>query len=143
MFMHSAQFYDAIYAWKDYAAEARRLKALLAERQRIPGRRSLLDVACGTAAHAAYLRDDHAYEGLDLDPTMLALAQIRFPDLTFHQGDMLDFDLGRQFELAQVPALSPGPDQVATRGRGLELIQRGRHTGERSPLVAPQPLPRR
>ena len=36
MFVHSAQFYDAIYAWKDYAAEARRLKALLAERQRIP-----------------------------------------------------------------------------------------------------------
>ena len=68
MFVHSAQFYDAIYAWKDYAAEARRLKALLAERQRIPGRRSLLDVACGTAAHATYLRDDYAYEGLDLDP---------------------------------------------------------------------------
>ena len=99
MFVHSALFYDAIYAWKDYAAEARRLKALLAERQRIPGRRSLLDVACGTAAHAAYLRDDYAYEGLDLDPTMLALAQKRFPDLTFHQGDMLDFDLRRQFDV--------------------------------------------
>ena len=41
MFVHSAQFYDAIYAWKDYAAEARRLKALLAERLRIAGRRTL------------------------------------------------------------------------------------------------------
>ena len=30
---------------------------------------------------------------------MLALAQKRFPDLTFHQGDMLDFDLGRQFDV--------------------------------------------
>jgi SAM-dependent methyltransferase len=99
MFVHSAQFYDAIYAWKDYAAEARRLKALLAERQRIPGRRTLLDVACGTAAHAPYLRDDYAYEGLDLDRQMLALAQQRFPDLPFHQGDMLDFDLGRQFDV--------------------------------------------
>jgi len=99
MFIHSAQFYDAIYAWKDYAAEARRLKELLAERQRVTGRRSLLDVACGTAAHASYLRDDYAYEGLDLDPKMLALAQERFPDLTFHQGDMLDFDLGRQFDV--------------------------------------------
>jgi SAM-dependent methyltransferase len=99
MFAHSAQFYDAIYAWKDYAAEARRLKALLAERRRTPGRRSLLDVACGTAAHAPYLRDDYAYEGLDLDPQMLALSHDRFPDLPFHQGDMLDFDLGRQFDV--------------------------------------------
>ena len=99
MFVHSAQFYDAIYAWKDYAAEARRLKELLAERQRIPGRRSLLDVACGTAAHATFLRDDYAYEGLDLDPQMLALAQERFPGLSFHQGDMLEFDLGRQFDV--------------------------------------------
>jgi SAM-dependent methyltransferase len=99
MFVHSAQFYDAIYAWKDYATEASRLKALLAEHQRMAGRRSLLDVACGTAAHAPYLRDDYAYEGLDLDPNMLALAQERFPDLTFHQGDMVDFDLGRQFEV--------------------------------------------
>jgi SAM-dependent methyltransferase len=99
MFVHSAQFYDAIYAWKDYAAEARRLKALLAERLRIAGRRTLLDVACGTAAHAPYLRDDYAYEGLDLDPQMLALAQERFPDLPFHQGDMLDFNLGRQFDV--------------------------------------------
>jgi len=99
MFVRSAQFYDAIYAWKDYAEEARRLKALLAERQLIPGRRSLLDVACGTAAHAPFLRDDYAYEGLDLDPQMLALARERFPDLPFHRGDMLDFDLGRQFDV--------------------------------------------
>jgi SAM-dependent methyltransferase len=99
MFVHTASFYDAIYAWKDYAAEARRLKELLAERQRIAGRRTLLDVACGTAAHASYLRDDYVYEGLDLDPNMLALAQERFPDLTFHQGDMLDFNLGRQFDV--------------------------------------------
>ncbi len=99
MFVHSSQFYDAIYAWKDYAAEARRLKELLAERQRVTGRRTLLDVACGTATHASYLRDDYAYEGLDLDPQMLALARERFSDLTFHQGDMLDFDLGRQFDV--------------------------------------------
>jgi SAM-dependent methyltransferase len=99
MFVHSAQFYDAIYAWKDYAAEARRLKALLAEHQQTAGRRTLLDAACGTAGHAPYLRDEYAYEGLDLDAQMVALAQERFPDLTFHQGDMLDFDLGRQFDV--------------------------------------------
>jgi SAM-dependent methyltransferase len=99
MFVHSAQFYDAIYTWKDYAAEARRLKELLAEHQQPAGRRTLLDVACGTAAHAPYLRDDYAYEGLDLDAQMVALAQERFPNLPFHLGDMLDFDLGRRFDV--------------------------------------------
>ncbi|MGH2514091.1 MAG: class I SAM-dependent methyltransferase [Ktedonobacterales bacterium] len=46
-----------------------------------------------------YLRDDFAYEGLDLDQGMLALARERSPDVAFHQGDMVDFALGRQFDV--------------------------------------------
>jgi SAM-dependent methyltransferase len=99
MFEKSARFYDAIYSWKDYAAEARRLKALLVERQHMIAPRTLLDVACGTGAHVPYLRDDFAYEGLDLDAQMLALAHERFPNIPFHHGDMCDFELGRQFDV--------------------------------------------
>jgi SAM-dependent methyltransferase len=98
MFVQTQRLYDAIYSWKDYAAEAQRLKALLAGRQ-TSGRRTLLDIACGTGGHIPYLRDDFAYEGLDLDAKMLALARERFPDIPFHQGDMLNFDLGRQFDV--------------------------------------------
>jgi len=60
---------------------------------------ALLDVACGTGGHVPYLRDDFAYEGLDLDPEMLALACSRFPDVPFHQGNMVDFSLGRSFDV--------------------------------------------
>jgi ubiquinone/menaquinone biosynthesis C-methylase UbiE len=98
MFTKSEQFYDAIYSWKNYAEEARRLKALIAEYKRSPGN-ALLDVACGTAGHAPFLRDDFAYEGLDLDSAMLAIARERYPDIPFHQGDMLDFALARQFDV--------------------------------------------
>jgi SAM-dependent methyltransferase len=98
MFTKSQRFYDAIYSGKDYAEEARRLKGFIAQHQRSDGR-ALLDVACGTGGHVPYLRDAFDYEGLDLDPEMLALARGRFPDIPFHQGDMVDFDLGRTFDI--------------------------------------------
>lgn len=98
MFTKSQQYYDAIYSWKDYAEEARRLERSISEHKRSAGN-ALLDVACGTGGHIPYLRDDFAYEGLDLDPEMLALARKRFPDIPIHQGDMVDFALGRQFDV--------------------------------------------
>lgn len=98
MFTKSQRFYDAIYSFKDYAGEAERLKGFIAEYKRSTGN-ALLDVACGTGGHIPYLRDDFTYEGLDLDPGMLALARARYPDIPFHHGDMVDFDLGRQFDV--------------------------------------------
>ncbi|MBI3925330.1 MAG: class I SAM-dependent methyltransferase [Armatimonadetes bacterium] len=93
MFDRSAAFYDALYSFKDYDAEALRLRALIGR----PGAR-LLDVACGTGAHLARLREDYRVEGLELDPRMLAAARERLPGVPLHQGDMLDFDLGRRFD---------------------------------------------
>jgi SAM-dependent methyltransferase len=98
MFSMSAHLYDAIYSGKDYAGEARRLKACIAEHKRSLGN-AMLDVACGTGRHVPYLRDVFAYEGLDLDPQMLAIARERNPGIAFHQGDMVNFDLGRQFDV--------------------------------------------
>ena len=57
MFSKTAHLYDAIYSAKDYAGEAQRLKAFIAEYKRSPGN-SMLDVACGTGGHIPYLRDD-------------------------------------------------------------------------------------
>jgi SAM-dependent methyltransferase len=98
MFTQSQRYYDAVYSGKDYADEARRIKLFIAEHKRSDGH-ALLDVACGTGGHVPYLRDAFDYEGLDLDPKMLALARGRFPDIPFHQGDMVDFDLGRTFDV--------------------------------------------
>ncbi len=92
----SAAIYDAEYSFKDYAHEASLLQQLIQKHKRSP-EATLLDVACGTGGHLAFLQADYQAEGLDLDQAMLAVAQSRLPQLRFHQGDMTSFDLGRTF----------------------------------------------
>ncbi|HKS69035.1 MAG TPA: class I SAM-dependent methyltransferase [Ktedonobacterales bacterium] len=116
MFSQSQRYYDAIYSGKDYAAEAGQLKALIAAHKRSDGN-TWLDIACGTGGHIPYLRDAFAYEGLDLDPEMLALARQRFPDVVFHQGDMVDFALGRQFDVVSCLFSSIGATRTPPRLR--------------------------
>jgi ubiquinone/menaquinone biosynthesis C-methylase UbiE len=98
MFAKSAAFYDAIYSFKDYAAEARRIDELIRQYKRSPGD-TLLDVACGTALHTQHLAAKYTVEGLDLDLGMLAVARRRCPDVTFYQGDMVDFSLGKSYDV--------------------------------------------
>ncbi|MCI0434044.1 MAG: class I SAM-dependent methyltransferase [Gemmatimonadetes bacterium] len=99
MFSESADLYDVIYSvFKDYAEEAAALAALL-------GRVNLkaitiLDVGCGTGEHARLLRANHGFEvdGLDLDQRMVELAAARNPAGRFVTGDMINFDLARQYD---------------------------------------------
>src|ERR687892_45459 len=87
MFRRSQQFYDAIYAWKDYPAEVERLVSII--RERSPQARSLLDVACGTGKHLELLRELFRVEGVDLDPEMIALSRQRLgAEAPLHVGDM-------------------------------------------------------
>lgn len=97
MFSRSAHLYDAIYSWKDYAAEGERLQALIQER--VPGARTLLDVACGTGMHLAQLGRWYEGEGVDLDPALLAIARERLPGVPLHEADMTTLDLGREFDV--------------------------------------------
>ena len=96
-----AAIYDAVYdaAGKDYHGEAQRLKTLI-DQHGLSGRRSLLDIACGTGRHLECLADDFDVVGLDNDPDMLAIARRRLPDGVLHEGDMRRFDLGRTFDVA-------------------------------------------
>jgi SAM-dependent methyltransferase len=93
----SARFYDAIYSYKDYAAEAGWLRYLLTEHGHPHG--TLLDVACGTGAHLVRLREHYQVEGLDIDAGMLEVARAKLPGIAFHQADMCSFDLGRRFDV--------------------------------------------
>jgi SAM-dependent methyltransferase len=97
MFTKTARFYDAIYGFKDYAAEAEQYRALLHEHARLEVH-SLLDVACGTGLHVQHLRQWFECEGLDLDEELLRIASDRNPGFRFHHGDMQSFDLGREFD---------------------------------------------
>ena len=96
MYELSAGIYDALYSFKDYAAESEMLHALIQEHA--PGARTLLDVACGTGKHLEHLRAHYAVEGLDREPQFLAIARGRLPGVPLHEGDMVDFDLGRRFD---------------------------------------------
>jgi ubiquinone/menaquinone biosynthesis C-methylase UbiE len=98
IYNRSAAIYDAIYSSKNYEAETETLKGLIAHYQTNTGK-TLLDVACGTGRHLVYLRTDYALTGVDLSTDMLAAARAKLPDVPFHQGDMLTFDLGRQFDV--------------------------------------------
>lgn len=96
MFSKSAAFYDAIYSFKNYGAEAAEVKALIEKRN--AGARTLLDVACGTGLHLQHLAGAFDVEGIDLDAGLLEIARERIPNVPLHEGDMRSFDLGRSFD---------------------------------------------
>ena len=100
MFSKSAKFYNAIYEsmGKDYVAEAQKVHHIIEQCKKSPGN-SLLEVACGTGLHASVLQKYYQVEGLDLDAEMLAVASKNYPDISFHQADMAEFDMGKQFDV--------------------------------------------
>jgi ubiquinone/menaquinone biosynthesis C-methylase UbiE len=97
MFEKAPQLYDLFYEWKDYRAEAERLRELVDGRR--PGSKTLLDVACGTGAHLIHLREWFEVVGLDIDPGLLKVASQKLRDVPLYRGDMRDFDLGRRFDV--------------------------------------------
>ena len=100
MYNKSYEFYDAIYSSqiKDYQAEARQLHDLIQQHKRTTGN-TLLDVACGTGSHIPFLLPHYILEGLDIEAGMLVVARDKFPDVLFHEADMVDFQLGKQFDV--------------------------------------------
>lgn len=97
MFTRSAAFYDAIYSFKDYAAESAEVLAIIGGKQ--PNAKTLLDVACGTGAHIRYFKEHFGCVGVDLDSNLLEIARGANPEVEFRQADMRDFDLGRRFDV--------------------------------------------
>jgi SAM-dependent methyltransferase len=115
MFSKSAPFYDAIYSFKDYAAEGIEVQDLI--RKRNPEAKTLLDVACGTGLHLQHLAGAFDVTGLDLDPELLKVARERVPEVPLHEGDMRNFDLGERFDAVTCLFSSigyvGGPDELA------------------------------
>ncbi len=98
MFKETARYYDRIYAFKDYAAEASKIRVIVEEELRTGGRR-LLDVACGTGLHLEQLKAHFDAEGLDLSPELLEISRERNPKLTHHTADMRTFELDARFDV--------------------------------------------
>ena len=94
--------YDALYGDKDYAGECDVLERIFARFATAPVK-TVLDLGCGTGNHAVRLAQ-RGYEvsGVDRSPAMLAAAAAKAKALglaiPLHRRDLLDLDLGRQFD---------------------------------------------
>ena len=59
----------------------------------------VLDAGCGTGRVAIELdRRGYAVAGVDIDDEMISGARGKAPELTWHQLDLADFDLGETFD---------------------------------------------
>lgn len=124
MFSQTAQYYDKIYSFKDYQAEAQAIVVLVQEHLRSGGNR-LLDVACGTGKHVEHLKQHFEIEGLDISEELLVLARKRCPGVPFHQGDMIDFQLGKRFDVVTCLFSSIGyVGTVENLGRSIACMAR-------------------
>lgn len=88
-----ASYYDLLYRDKDYAAEAEYVASRISEYA--PKAKHILDLGCGTGAHAEYLaRMGYIVHGVDMSEAMLARAEARKATLPSEIAARLSFGLG-------------------------------------------------
>jgi SAM-dependent methyltransferase len=97
VYLKSSEFYDALYHFVDYEGAAKTLTQWIHTEMHDAG--TLLDVACGTGRHLEHLQGTFAVEGLDLNAALLEQAKRRCPGVPLHCGNMLDFSLGKTFDV--------------------------------------------
>jgi len=105
VFSHYARYYDLLYRDKDYAAEVKFIHGLIVKYA--PQTRSILELGCGTGAHAAVFAElGYRLHGVDRSPAMLDAAGRRTAGLgraladvlSFSQGDIRTVRLGGSFD---------------------------------------------
>ncbi|WP_431895040.1 class I SAM-dependent methyltransferase [Nonomuraea sp. bgisy101] len=109
----------------DVHGEARFCAALVP-----PGSR-VLDAGCGTGRVAIWLAEQgYDVVGVDLDASMLAVAEQRAPGLTWIEGDLADLDLAGSFDLVVaagnvIPLLAEGTEPQTIRNLANALTPAG------------------
>lgn len=97
MFTESAQWYDALYSFKDYAQEAAQIISIV--KREHSQAHTMLDVACGTAEHDRYLAEVYRVDGLDINPDFIRIASAKNPDGQYFRADMTDFELSKSYDV--------------------------------------------
>jgi SAM-dependent methyltransferase len=101
-----SRYYDLLYRDKDYPAEARYVHGLI--QHHAPGAHSILELGCGTGAHAAEFAGlGYEVHGIDASQGMLRGAEVRKSRLAFDvaarlgfsTGDARSFRASRQFDV--------------------------------------------
>ncbi len=101
-----AQKTHAIYQRHGKAFDTQRAKTLIERKwierfiERLPQNGSVLDLGCGAAEPIAahLISQGFAVTGVDFSAEMLAMARARFPEASWIEADMRDFDLAHRFD---------------------------------------------
>lgn len=97
MYTGPHELYDEAYGFKDYRGAAGMI--LEVARRYCPRATTLLDVACGTGRHLEHFAQHFACVGIDLNEHYLTKARARCGSVQFHRADMIDFQIGRKFDV--------------------------------------------
>ncbi|QYO62007.1 class I SAM-dependent DNA methyltransferase [Leptolyngbya sp. 7M] len=106
VFHEYARYYDLLYRDKDYSGETQFIHQLI--QAHAPHAKSLLDLGCGTGAHATLLaKAGYQVRGVDLSQEMLQkanerrlqLASVLSSKLCFSQGDIRQIRLNQTFDV--------------------------------------------
>ena len=97
MYSRWARYYDALYAFKDYGADAARLAAMIHRFH--PQARTLLDVACGTGQHLRHLSERFTVEGVDANAEFLEVVRQKIPGIGTHVAKMEELELGKRYDV--------------------------------------------
>jgi len=94
-----AKYYDMMYVNDEsYQSETDKIVSLVGQYKKSECN-TLLDIACGTGAQAAYLQDNFAVTGIDISDEMLSIARDKVKNATFINADMCNFSLGSQYDV--------------------------------------------
>ncbi len=102
-----AMYYDLMYKDKDYSGEAAYIHELI--RKYAPSARTILEMGCGTGAHAVHLaRKGYTVHGVDSSSKMIARAgerRLKISEeeskrLSFSEGDIRELKLNKRFDAA-------------------------------------------
>lgn len=93
-----ARYYDLIYSQKDYKGEVLTIKRLISKYKKTKDR-ELLEVACGTGGHVRHLSDDFQIVATDANAEMLEVARKSIKGVAFKKADMINLNLGREFDV--------------------------------------------
>lgn len=106
VFGNYARYYDLLYRDKNYLEETLFIHHLL--QTYAPEAVSILELGCGTGAHAVHLAEKgYSIYGVDMSEQMLAKSRDRATTLPsdiaarlqFSQGDIRDFRISQQFDV--------------------------------------------
>lgn len=93
VFAGYARYYDLLYREKDYRSETAFVESLI--RTHVPSAQRLLELGCGTGAHAVQLATrGFTVHGIDASTTMLERARARVSSLTGAANELLSFEAG-------------------------------------------------